>query len=141
MQDNAELLQTIQRMQREIDMLKTRETPYPAWTDYTPTITAGTGTFTAVSASGKYARVGNIMHVNVAVIITTNGTAAGYIIVPLPAATAATALGCGRENTVTGNMLQVIVVAGTSVARAFTYNNTYPGGDGRTLYMTVAYPV
>lgn len=141
MQDNAELLQTIQRMQREIDMLKTRETPYPAWTAYTPTITAGAGTFTAVSASGKYARVGNIMHVNITITITTNGTAAVVVFASLPTAAWAAAVGCGRENAVTGSMLQVYVGGGTSVARVFTYNNTYPGGDGRTLYMTVAYPV
>lgn len=115
---------------------------YPgAWLAYTPTITAASGTFTTVSATGLYARVGNVINANVSITITTNGSAAGAIIITLPAAATSSAVGCGRENTATGDLLQVYVAGGGSTATVYTYSNAYPGGNGRTLYLSVTYPV
>ncbi len=110
------------------------------WTAYTPTVTATSGTFTAVSATGKYARVGGVMHVTATITITTNGTAAGGVVITLPAAATGYAVGNGREDTTTGNLLQAFVSSGNSVAVVLTYHNQYPGGDGRTIYLSLTYP-
>ncbi len=61
-------------------------TAQDAWTAYTPTLTAGSGSFTSASATGAYQRVGKDVHVRVDVLITTVGTAATSLIFTLPVA-------------------------------------------------------
>jgi len=51
----------------------------PAWADYTPTITAQTGTITASSANVRYIRSGKTLKIFGTITITTKGTAAGYL--------------------------------------------------------------
>ena len=117
------------------------ETPegFPDWFAYTPTVTSGTGTFTTVSATGRFALIGRVVVMLVTVIITTNGTAGTSVKVSLPvtAMTTDVAIGVGRENTVTGNMLQTQLSA--AMATVFTYNNLYPGGDGRQIQLSQLY--
>lgn len=57
-----------------------------AWTTYTPTVTAGSGTFTTVSATGSSKTIGKTVFFHLAIIITTVGTASGQIIATLPVA-------------------------------------------------------
>lgn len=59
-----------------------------AWTTYTPTVTAGSGTFGSVSATGAYLLTGKTVLFAVTVTITTVGTASGTIVVSLPTGTA-----------------------------------------------------
>ncbi len=127
-------IQELQRLVRELQR-------QGKWTAFTFTPTATSGAFTTVSGSGQFARVGDIMHVTATITITTNGTAAGGIVITLPAAATGYAVGNGRENTATGNLLQVFVSGGNSVAVVLTYHNQYPGGDGRTIYLSFEYPV
>lgn len=111
-----------------------------AWTSYTPTITAGTGTFTTVSASGKYCQIGKIVVCKFTITITTNGTAAGGILATLPvtAASGLISTGSGRENSVVGKMLQVYN-SSTTQATIFNYDNTYPGGNGYSIICSLVY--
>lgn len=51
---------------------------------WTPTITATTGTFTSVSATGEYTRIGNQVTVHLKITITNPGTASGQIKYTLP---------------------------------------------------------
>jgi hypothetical protein len=109
-----------------------------AWTTYTPVITAASGTFTTVSAAGRYKQIGKTVFIFVSVTITTNGTAAGYVVATLPV----NSLGngniiAGRESAVAGKMLQAIVGAASMII--LNYDNTYPGGDGCALLMTGVY--
>lgn len=60
-----------------------------AWTTYTPTPTAASGTFTTVSASGAYLAIGKLVHFCLTITITDAGTAAGAITVALPTGTTA----------------------------------------------------
>jgi len=48
--------------------------PKLAWTPYTPTVTAGTGTYTAASAVGQYLVVNGMCHFQVTITVTTVGT-------------------------------------------------------------------
>lgn len=109
---------------------------------YTPTVTAQSGSLTTVSATGKWLRIGDLIHLQVYVTITTNGTGAGYINVTLPFATAnngAPAVGCGREDISVGKQLQVRASPNSSDAVVFTYDNLYPGGNGYGLALSLTY--
>ncbi len=113
-----------------------------AWTAYTPTITAGTGTFTSVSATGRYLAVGKVIFFQIAITITTNNTAATYVLATLPA-TAVTGIVspvAGRENALTAKMLQGVIggVSTTTVAIQ-NYDGTYPGANGAILDISGCY--
>lgn len=110
---------------------------------WTPTITAGSGTFTTVSGNGTYTKIGREVHVKVQIVITTNGTAAAYVVATLPFTSSATnyAQGCGRETAITGTMLQSITYASDGNITILTYNNAYPGASGYTLMVTQTYMV
>ena len=78
------------------------------WVPYTPTITAGAGTFTTVSAVGSYMIMGRITFINVVVTVTAVGTASGQILVSypsnIPAQNQNTALAYADTNSGTGTV-------------------------------------
>ena len=45
-----------------------------AWTAYTPTLTAASGTYTTASAAGRYKTIGKTVFIHVTITITTIGT-------------------------------------------------------------------
>ena len=108
---------------------------------YTPVVTASTGTITTYTATGAYTKIGRLVNVSVSITITTNGTGAGYLIVSLPtgyaAASSITQMGSGREDAVTGDMLQVI--SASANMNLVTYSDAYPGGDGHIISATLTY--
>lgn len=115
-----------------------------AWTAYTPTVTASTGTFTTVSATGRYCRIGKIVIVSVAVTITTNGTAAGSIVFTLPSGlTSANGspnyIGSGREGSLTGAMQQVVCGPNATTAYIQKYDGGYSGANGAGFSATLVY--
>lgn len=100
-----------------------------AWTTYTPTPTAGSGSFTTVSAAGAYLTIGKLVHFCLTITITTAGTAAGAVICAIPTGSPArpsmlavgeTAVagtsGVARISTGSSNMLIVRYDAGTLIA-------------------------
>lgn len=107
----------------------------PAWTTYSPTITAGAGAFTTVSGAGRYLIIGKTMFLTVTVTVTTNNTAATSTLIPLPTGTAIAnaACGSGRENALSGKQLQVRCAAGSGTLTVVDYANAYAGGDGASL--------
>jgi hypothetical protein len=123
-------------------MGKSREIADYQEATYTPTVTAGSGTITAYTASGRYIKQGKHIHVQILVSISNNGTGAGLIQVTLPFAVANNSqapVGCGREDAVTGKMLQVRGIANTSNATVYTYDNVYPGDAGHSLLLSMDY--
>ena len=113
---------------------------YDAWTSYTPTITASSGSFTTVSGTGLYSQIGKAILYRVAITITTNGTAAGNVLFTLPVTAAANDyVGTGRENAVIGVQLMSTVNNTSGTIRK--YDNTYPGGTGYQLVVTGIYEV
>jgi hypothetical protein len=107
------------------------------WTNYTPTISAASGTFTSASVGGRYKVVGKTVYVAIVISIATNGTAAGYVIASLPATGISTQILVGRENAVVGNILQAIVIGGN--VAIINATNGYPGGNGYSLVIDGVY--
>lgn len=109
---------------------------------WTPTVTASAGSITSYSATGKYTKIGNVVHCVIGVTITNVGTGTGSMIVTLPFTnSAAVSCGAGRENAVGGYMLQIYVGASSSSATVFKYDNTGPMATGATMYMQLTYLV
>lgn len=79
---------------------------FPAGTAYTPTITAGGGTPTTVTATGRYIQSDKGVLFTFSVTITDKGTATGQVLVSLPVNCTSSARysGVTREAGVTGNM-------------------------------------
>lgn len=113
-----------------------------AWTTYTPTVTAQSGTFTTVSAAGRYIRIGKLCIVNISITVTNNGTAAvqTFVTAPFTASSAQIYSGCGRENAVQGWMLQSRITADNTI-RIGKYDGSYGSGTGYQLDTTTIYEV
>lgn len=95
---------------------------------FVPQVTAISGTFTTVSATGRYLRIGRSIFLKVTITITTNGTANFGTIFTLPfSSQSVDSMGSGRENAVTGNMLEVFM---PDVTHA--YIQKYDGSYGMT---------
>jgi hypothetical protein len=111
------------------------------WTAYTPVITAGTGAFTTVSATGRYTKIGKTILVNIIINITTNGSAAGFIQVSLPfiGSPTGSSILVGREDAIAGKMLQCRTFVNANTAIITNYDNTYPGLSGALIELTGAY--
>ena len=105
---------------------------------FTPTITAQTGTLTSVTGiSGNYTKIGRIVHYHFAFTISDNGTGAGFVKVTLPVDAVLADIGVGRENAVTGKLLQLL--AQTTFVAIRNYDNTYAGGHGTQIIGSIAY--
>lgn len=115
----------------------------PAWTSYTPSVSASSGSFTTLGTIvGRYLQLDKLVFVYIDISITTNGTAAGVIEATLPVA-ARTADGehyllGGREVNSTGNILTGDLNSGTK-AFISTYNNGYAGGTGYRVVISGMY--
>lgn len=108
------------------------------WRSLTGTPTAGSGALTSASYTLRYMRAKKRMHVAVAVSITTNGSAASNIQVPMPAA-AANNVGSGGvfagQILSTASALTGVMAQNTSFLKIGTYSGGYPGSDGVTLFL------
>ena len=135
--DLSKVIRSLQAVATAVD------TAQAAWTAYTPTVEAGAGTFTDVSATGSYLVMGKTVFVRIRVTITTNGTAATYVSATLPVNCAATPAICvlsGRAGGVSGYMLQGVVSFSTpTLVRIYNYDNTYPGADGEIIVVSGVY--
>lgn len=117
--------------------------PLPAgYTAYTPTITASSGTYTTVSSSGAYVQLGKLVCVRARVTVTTVGTGTSTV-VSLPFAAASTngdiQVLAGRENAVSGKMLQGFIVAGASTMTLVDYSNTTAAANGAVEVVSGCY--
>jgi hypothetical protein len=110
-----------------------------AWSSYTPTVSAGSGSITTSSATGKYRVVGKTTEVQIRIEITTNGTGASRVIASLPNTALNAATLVGRETTGSGvAVVGSIAASGTQVSIT-TFSNTYPGGNGYVIVINGTY--
>ena len=112
------------------------------WTTFTPTITAAVGTFTTVSATGRYKSIGKTYFVEYSISITTNGTAAAYILATLPNGTTAKAnCGgiCGTEVSSNNKLISGRMDAGSAHLIIFNYDGSYPGATGYSISLSGSY--
>lgn len=121
------------------------DTPFgdTPWETATPTPTATTGTFTTVSATRRHMKRGKICFVQAVITITTNGTAAGEISLPLPFAEGASTawIFAGKETAVTGVMQMGIIGGGSSAILITGTDGLYSGGDGRSITINGFYEI
>lgn len=113
------------------------------WRSFSPVVSSQTGTITTLGAvSGYYKLVGNTVHVEYDITITTNGTAAGDIRFDCPLGSAIhNFAGSGREVAVNGKTHTPIVQAGGNKVILTNYDNTYVGADGVRLVGCVEYDI
>lgn len=108
---------------------------------FTPTITASSGTFTTVTATGNYTKIGRQVTVNMQATLTNIGTASGAVISTLPfTAGLFPAIGMGREDQNTGVSLQARIPSGApSTMLILSYNNLTAIATGNVLQVTATY--
>lgn len=116
----------------------------PAWTAYTPTVTAGGGTFTAAAATGKYQVLFGICYFQVTVTVTTKGTGS-YPIISLPvgalSGSSQMPIPC-RESAKNGKSGSAVIAAGLLTAQLSDYaNGDLVTADGSIIYVNGSYPV
>jgi hypothetical protein len=92
-----------------------------SFTNYTPTVTATSGTLTTYSSSGSSATVGNLLFVQFDITLTTIGTGAGYIDISVP--TYASVVVCTAAEVNNGNGMGTATVASSTTIRLKLYNN------------------
>ena len=112
-----------------------------AWVNYTPTLSAQSGTFTSASPFGRYKLLGQkTVFVEVQVGITTNGTAAGAVQMTLPfTAFNAPYILAGRATVVSGKAVTGTISASDTKVVLVNYDNTYPGASGETIVASGVY--
>lgn len=113
-----------------------------AWVSYTPTVTAASGSFTTISATGRYKRVGKICVVTNLLTITTVGTGTGpRLSLPFTvSASSAGSIGSVRERAVTGRT-GVISTINSTTAQLFRYDDGAFVGDGYTYVCSLTFEV
>jgi len=111
-----------------------------AWNAWSPTISAASGSFTTVSASGRYAQAGKLVYYHLTVSVTDKGTSTSLqFSLPVTSnASAGYSIGWGRESTAVGKMLNVYRIS-TTTAKVFTYDNSECNVNGYTLQLSGFY--
>lgn len=116
----------------------------PAWTPFTPTITAVAGTFTTVSASGSYVVILGICHFRATITVTTKGTGTfPFMSLPVaPLAGSANWLFQARENVLGGTLgYGFINGALDKIYISSATGTTLVSGDGASISINGSYPV
>jgi hypothetical protein len=131
--------------QKLVDFVQLADPPPGSWQAYTPVVTANTGTFTTVSASGRFQRIGKTASFMLEIDIVAVGTAAGTIFATLPVKANASLPSAfqvcsGREVSVTGK-----AVSGTTgnpdanhIDIVF-YDGSFPGASGNKIVLGGSY--
>jgi hypothetical protein len=110
---------------------------------WTPSLSAGSGTITSFTSSGRYTKNGRLVTAEIRIDITDNGNAATGLIIgnfPFTAYGAKALTGAAREDASAG-----IGIVGSGLSTTSIYltkvDNTYPGGTGYGFTIVVSYSV
>lgn len=111
---------------------------------WTPVMTSTTGTITTIGTSvGAYTKVGNVMNIRLTIIVTTNGTGAGFLQIsglPYTSAAAGRWTLSGREQAVNFKSLAGSLTSGsTTITNISNYDGTYPGVNSATIVISGSY--
>lgn len=112
-----------------------------AWSGWTPTISAASGSFTNASGSGRYALVGKFVYYMVAISVVDKGTSTSLqFSLPITAysSTGSATIGWGRETAAVGKMLNAYKIS-TTTAKVFTYDNAECNVNGYTCHLSGFY--
>jgi hypothetical protein len=116
-----------------------------AWTSFTPTVTASSGTITTYTANGYYVQDGSICIATYRIVLTNVGTAAGSLIATLPI-TAATKtngkwVGSVLEYNTSGKTGAFNIDSGATVGSTRDYNFVTWFTNNYNLVITIVYEV
>jgi hypothetical protein len=115
-----------------------------AWIQYTPTLSATSGTLTTAAANMYYIRRGNVVYFKTQIIITTNGSASGALLmtVPIPQVGSFGTVASGFQRAPLGYIVYGWLDGGgdTTMNIKF-YDDTYPGADGAVIEVSGFYEV
>lgn len=112
-----------------------------AWTAYSFTPLAGTGTFTTVSGSGRYKKFGKKITVQFSAACTTVGTAAGFVRIPTPVDVRGGTTGVGifaNANTRKSGAAHAGILSANYID-CWLYDGTFPITSGETIWGTAEY--
>ena len=100
----------------------------------TGTPTSGSGSLTSASYTMTWTAIGDRLFYSGSVVITTNGTGATSLVVPLPSGYIPKENGAGT-GCIDSTRVQLAVKVGASAKSIaiVKYDGTYPGADGLTL--------
>jgi hypothetical protein len=108
---------------------------------FTPAVSAASGSYTTVTATGKYVKVGRLVTIRMRVTITTNGTASGAMFmgnIPFPT-TDNNDFGGGTREDVSTGLGYVCSGQGTTSIYINRYDGAYGLGDGQGLTFCISY--
>jgi hypothetical protein len=114
----------------------------PTWTNYTPTVTAQTGSITTYTASGRYWKTGKFCTVTNIINVTNIGTAAGNLFSTLPftAGSSTDFAGSVRETDVNGDGGTVLIPANeTKLQTRRNGSGIFWWDNGIRLVLTITY--
>lgn len=111
-----------------------------AWTDYTPTVTTGSGSFTTVSASGSYRLVGKTLSIRIIITLNNVGTATD-VSVSLPFSAKYLSVISGSDSAVNGKGVNAVVAAGGTKALVKASDGTSPLTNGFVLVLGGEYQI
>lgn len=111
-----------------------------AWDRFSPAITSLSGTLEKAYCDCTYKAYGSTVHVHMTVKIVKNGTGSGGIKVSLPASSKSNTVMMGRDIS-KGPALQGVVTPAVSPSHVvlFNFDNGYPGGDDKVLFVSGTY--
>ena len=108
-----------------------------AWADYTPTISAASGTITTASGTGRWLQQGKVVHLSVTVTITTNGTGASAVRFSLPVnlINSSTVYFFAGRSDVSGVIHYARLKGDFNLTNGYIYDSSglYPGGNGAIM--------
>lgn len=116
-----------------------------AWANYTPIVSATSGSFTTVIAKGRYQLIGDAttgvtLIGRAEITISSAGSASGLVKFSLPAGTSTFssiwATGNGRENAVSGKMLQVYAPTNSTDLFVANFDGSSPIANGAVLIVS-----
>lgn len=112
------------------------------WNGFAPIVSSQSGSLGAVSAQGRYKKMGKTVHASIKIDISDGGTAGMALRATLPAAKHPDFVGCwaARENGVSGQMWQAFMRQGEDFLTLKRYDDQLPSSlNGTNIVTQITY--
>lgn len=108
---------------------------------YSPTVAATSGTITSYTGTAWYTRIGRAVTLIANVTITNAGTGAATCTISVPFTNNATVVanGVGRENAISGALLQGSISASGTVVNVLKFDNSTAIATNAQIRITITY--
>lgn len=119
-------------------------TDKPAWQNFTPSVSATSGSYTTASATGSYIVLFGVCHFRMTLTVTTKGTGVTPVL-GLPVAALSGSVSTpllARESAVNGKTGAAVITAGLTTVNINAYDNTdLVSSNGAVITVAGSYPV